>query len=201
MPIPCQKHFGTCYLARKIAVGRPRLRDNGEVLWDGKVRIFPFTYEDTAKRSSKNRPAGTLETKASVSITRLVIKEMILNELLPAIKQTWPDADNRRVIIQQDNARPHIDINDPDFVREGTKDGWNIQSTCQPPNSPDLNVLDLGFFRTIDAIKDQKAPKTITDLSSAHFCKHIVVGRQYNAICIDQHSVHQFNFCPNVRKW
>ncbi|ETM03204.1 hypothetical protein L917_00556 [Phytophthora nicotianae] len=29
----------------------------------------------------------------------------------------------------------------------GTTDGWNIRLFCQPPNSPDLYELDLGFSR------------------------------------------------------
>ena len=29
----------------------------------------------------------------------------------------------------------------------GTSEGRNIRLLLQPPNSPDLNVLDLGFFR------------------------------------------------------
>ncbi|CAH9079124.1 unnamed protein product [Cuscuta europaea] len=109
------------------AVGRPTVGENEEVLWDGKIGIFPFTYEDTTKRTSKNRSAGTLETKATLSVTRAVIKDMILNQLLPAIKEKWSDASNRSIIIQQDNARPHIDINDPDFVTYATEDYWNTQ--------------------------------------------------------------------------
>ncbi|CAH9108715.1 unnamed protein product [Cuscuta epithymum] len=70
-------------------------------------------------------------------------------------------------MIQQDNARPHIQVDDLNFVKCGTDNGWNIKLICQPPNSPDLNVLDLGFFRAIDSIKDQKAPKSITQLIEA----------------------------------
>lgn len=37
---------------------------------------------------------------------------------------------------------------------------------CQPPNSPDLNVLDLGFFRAIQSLKYKEASKTIDELVS-----------------------------------
>lgn len=37
---------------------------------------------------------------------------------------------------------------------------------CQPPNSPDLNVLDLDFFRTIQSLKYKEASKTIDELVS-----------------------------------
>jgi hypothetical protein len=32
---------------------------------------------------------------------------------------------------------------------EAIRDGWNLKLKCQPPDSPDLNVLDLGFFNVI----------------------------------------------------
>jgi exosome complex RNA-binding protein Rrp42 (RNase PH superfamily) len=32
---------------------------------------------------------------------------------------------------------------------------------CQPPNSPDLNVLDLGFFAAIQALQHKETPKTV----------------------------------------
>ncbi|VFQ79249.1 unnamed protein product [Cuscuta campestris] len=64
-------------------VGRPRYGEHGEVLWDGKIGIFPFTYEAAAQRSSKNRPAGTMEVKAIPIINRDVMKEMLLNQAAP----------------------------------------------------------------------------------------------------------------------
>ena len=58
---------------------------------------------------------------------------------------------SKDIVIQQDNAKPHI-APDKDFVDETTKDGFNIQFVQQPPNSSDMNVLDLGFFRSIQAL-------------------------------------------------
>jgi hypothetical protein len=43
----------------------------------------------------------------------------------------------------------HIAVDDLEFCRVAQKDGWDLM--CQPPNSPDLNVLDLGFFTTLQA--------------------------------------------------
>jgi len=62
---------------------------------------------------------------------------------LPAIKEKWP-AEERGcpIFIQQDNAKTHIAVDDPDFCRVAQEDGWDIRLMCQPPNSPDLNVLD-----------------------------------------------------------
>ena len=84
---------------------------------------------------------------------------MLLEEVIPAIKAKWPDYACKTIWLQQDNARPHISATDPDFIREATKDGWDIHLINQPAQSPDLNILDLGFFRAIQSIKDQMSYK------------------------------------------
>lgn len=38
---------------------------------------------------------------------------------------------------------------------------------CQPPNSPYLNVLDLGFFSAIPSLQYKESPKTIDELLNA----------------------------------
>ncbi|VFQ87485.1 unnamed protein product [Cuscuta campestris] len=123
--------------------------------------------KEGAKRSSKNRPAGTLETKPIPIVNRDVMKQMMLNQVIPAFKAKWPKTRAKIVIIQQDNAKPHVHPDDPDRVLSCQKDGWNISIKCQPPNSPDLNVLDLGFFASIDSLKNQKAPRNINELINA----------------------------------
>ena len=40
---------------------------------------------------------------------------MLINELIPAILTMFPDLNNH-ITIQQDNARPHIVPDDPDFL-------------------------------------------------------------------------------------
>jgi hypothetical protein len=74
----------------------------------------------------------------------------MINFLLPAIKARWPAGERGMPIyIQQDNAKTHIAVDDPDFVAAAQAGGWDIRLTCQPPNSPDLNILDLGFFAAL----------------------------------------------------
>ncbi|VFQ62510.1 unnamed protein product [Cuscuta campestris] len=148
------------------AVGRPRYGADGGLLWDGKIGIFLFTYLAEAKRASKNRPAGTLEVKAVPVIDRVVMKNILIQKLLPAIKEKWPGP-TKHVIIQQDNAKPHVEGNNPEFLAAAEDGDWNIELKFQPPNSPDLNVLDLGFFRSIDSIQDQSAPRNLSELINA----------------------------------
>ncbi|VFQ64020.1 unnamed protein product [Cuscuta campestris] len=145
---------------------RPRFGDDGQVLWDGKIGIFPFTFQEAAKRTSKNRSAGTMKTKPIPKITRDVMREMMVQQLLPAIREKWPQS-SKHVFIQQDNAKPHVDINDPVFVAAAQESDWDIKLQFQPPNSPDLNVLDLGFFRAIDAIQNKSAHRSLGDLINA----------------------------------
>ncbi|XP_056683210.1 uncharacterized protein [Spinacia oleracea] len=145
-------------------VARPILGTNGEILWDGKIGMFPFTYTVEAQRSSKNRDRGTPETKAIVSITREVIRAKLIEEVLPAIMAKWPANACKEIWIQQDNAKPHISVDDAEFRAAATKNGFKIRLTCQPAQSPDLNVLDLGFFRAIQSLQYKAFPKDTKEL-------------------------------------
>lgn len=49
-----------------------------------------------------------------------------------------------------------------DIVKAGLHDGWRIRMVCQPPRSPDLNILDLGFFNSIQSLQ-YKTPTTEID--------------------------------------
>ena len=55
----------------------------------------------------------------------------------------WPQYP---IYIQQDNAPAHLLLDDPDFLRVADDNGFQFRIRNQPPNSPDFNVLDLGFF-------------------------------------------------------
>lgn len=150
------------------AVARPRFDENNKCTFDGKLGIWPFTKQEAAKRGSKNRPKGTIETKLIDSITQEEIRKMMLEKLYPAIKEKWPaESRNIPIVIQQDNARPHLDENDKLLAEEGSKDGWNIQLKAQPANSPDMNVLDLGFFNSIQSLQYQSSPSNIDELVAA----------------------------------
>ena len=40
----------------------------------------------------------------------------------------------------------------------------NVELALQPPNSPDMNVLDLGFFNAIQSLQHTAALKNIDEL-------------------------------------
>lgn len=144
------------------AVARPRFDEHGNVLFDGKIGFWGFTEETAAQRTSKHRPAGTLELKP-VNVDRPVYRNMLVENLFPAIKSKWP---TRRtpIYVQQDGAGAHVKETDADVAFNGKKYGWDIQLRTQPPNSPDFNVLDLGLFRAIQSTTWDKDITNIRDI-------------------------------------
>ena len=128
------------------AVARPRYDENGTCTFDGKIGIFPFTVMEPAIRASKNRAKGVMEMKPIQSVNKLVIKRCLVEQIIPAIKSKWPANCSKHIVIQQDNAKPHINDNDMDFINVAQSDGFHISLMNQPPNSPDLNINDLGFL-------------------------------------------------------
>jgi len=106
-----------------------------------------------------------MKVKPITSIKREVIREFMIEKVLPAIRAKWPHEDvNKPIYIQQDNAPSHLELNDPLFCQAAQQDGFDIRLVCQPANSPDFNILDLGFFRAIQSIQYKKVAKTVEGL-------------------------------------
>lgn len=148
------------------AVARPRYDFHSKKYFDGKIGIWPFVHEVEAKRNSRNRPAGTMETKP-LNVSAEVFTKLITTKVLPAIKFKWPGKSSSPIFIQQDNARPHTIESKKIINEEGTRDGWNIEMSNQPANSPDLNICDLGFFNTIQSLQSKKCATKVDQLIEA----------------------------------
>ena len=103
-----------------------------------------------------------METK-TVEATKEVYKRKMLEEVFPAIKREWPGSPGT-VLVQKDNAPAHRINNDPDIIAAGTADGWDIKLINQPANSPDTNILDLGFFNSIQSLQDRTTLSTVDEL-------------------------------------
>ena len=74
-------------------------------IFNGKIGCFPLVIFEHAKRSSVNRPAGTIEAKLIATITKNVIREFMISSVLPAIRAKWPLEDvDKPIYILQDNA-------------------------------------------------------------------------------------------------
>ena len=137
------------------AVARPRFNTSANSWWDGKLSIWPIGGWEPAQRASKNRPRGTLVWKNKL-VTKGVYRELLISKLLPAIVEKWPRTDrlSRKIWIQQDRAKSHINTDDAEF-REAIQDQeLNAGLYTQAANSPDVNLLDLGFFRAIQSFSN-----------------------------------------------
>lgn len=146
------------------AVARPRWDHTRGTWFDGKLGIWPFVQWVEAARNSRNRPAGTLELK-SCNVDREVYREFLVQKVFPSIRDKFPtEWKEHKIHVQQDNARPHVSHNDEEVVAAGATDGWDIVLRNQPPNSPDLNVLDLGFFNAIQSLQQEACATTVAEL-------------------------------------
>lgn len=149
------------------AVARPRYVNN--VYWDGKIGIWPVGHTQVAKKDSVNRPAGTIEWR-NTSIDTIVYTDLISNLIIPAIVAKWPasdwNVDGKVIKIQQDGAPAH-----KKFARHHWEQVVHdlyleekLELITQPANSPDTNVLDLGFFRSLQAKYYMSNPKTAFEI-------------------------------------
>ena len=126
------------------AVARPRRVGNAH--FDGKIGIWPFAHQVPAMRNSINRPAGTLVWTLH-NVNTEAYTEMLRDKVIPAIHDKFPHEVTPLITIQHDNATPHKAMDDEaveDYAMQAR--GLNIAMEFQPSNSPDTNVLDLGFF-------------------------------------------------------
>ena len=133
-------------------VARPRYDTRRNAWFDGKIGIWPIGKWEPAKRSSKKCAKGTPVWK-NQCITRDVYCEYLIEKFLPVVKEKWPTR-NGRIQLQQDGAKSHILEDDVEFKEAVAEIGLNLTVFTQLPNSPDTNILDLGFFRAIQSFNN-----------------------------------------------
>ena len=110
---------------------------------------------EPGKQKSKNRPKGTLVWK-NKTVTKEVYRELLISKLIPVILENWPRRDrmSRTIFIQQDGAKNHIREDDEEFNNALMEQDINAKLYMQTPNSPDVNLLDLGFSSAIQSFND-----------------------------------------------
>jgi hypothetical protein len=120
--------------------------------------------QEPAQRSSRNRARGTLVTK-SINVDRPTMRSYMITKLLPAIVAKWPAHGRHRPIwIQQDNAPSHVPPEDYELQAAIAQTGLDIRIISQPPNSPDMNVLDLGFFASLQSLTWTRTARNIDEM-------------------------------------
>lgn len=145
------------------AVGRPRFHPvTRACTFEGKYGIWPFIQLVPAARGSRYRPRGTIEIK-SIDVDRDAYCNKIIDDFIPALTDKHPDLEER-IVLQQDNAKPHIFPDDATFVDACMEQGLQMVIENQPPNSPDFNVNDLGLFRALDTRRLQVPSNNLAEL-------------------------------------
>ncbi|ETV90235.1 hypothetical protein H310_14937 [Aphanomyces invadans] len=129
--------------------------------FEGKIGMWLFVRYLPVLRNSRNRPADTL-VDTLMNVDAAVYRELVTTRVVSAIKTRFPSA-NKRVVLQHDNATPHGAITN-EVVASVSTDGWTFVVRRQPPNSPDLNVLDLGFFASVQSLQYKVASHSIDDV-------------------------------------
>ena len=130
------------------AVARPPFDNNRHSWFASQIGLWPFVEKKPAIRNSVNCPRGTIKTKNTPSVNSDEYIKMMLEKVLPAIKQKWPQNYRKNdIIIQEDNAKPHHKDTRKAIVEVAWADGWDVIVNPQLPKSPDLNVNNLGFFK------------------------------------------------------
>ena len=128
-------------------VGRPHHRPDG-TFFNGLVGVWAFAKRVFAQCASKNRARGTAELQP-VTVTGDVWRDLMVEKVFPAVRSAMRHA-KRTTVLQVDSAKVHFKRSiRADIDRELNRDGFAIKLEQQPFNSPDLNVLDLGFFHSL----------------------------------------------------
>ena len=129
------------------AIAHPRFNPSANSWWDSKLGIWPIGDCGPVKHKSKNRPRGTLVWKNKV-VTKEVYRELLRSKLLLAIIEKWPQTDrlSRKIYIQQDSAKSHIGEDFKEFNDSLAEQDINVELNTQASNSPDVNLLNLGFL-------------------------------------------------------
>ena len=156
-------HIQNMNFFRKVmfctTVAHPCRDFHRKTIFNRKMGIWPFIMMAPAQRNSKNRPEGTLEVK-TVNVDRDEMRDMMLLNVIPAIVKKWPGS-TRGFLSNR--------IMTPPCATWGQGDGGGVGGTWSgtivpAPNIPDLNVLDLGFFNSIQSLKQRLHSKNLDEL-------------------------------------
>ena len=146
-----KSHIEKVMFLSVIGVPQTVMHEGVEIIFDGKIGIFPFIRIGVAQRASRLRPAGA-PVLEYLNVTAEVYREFMLKEggVLDKVKEKMPWLKESTIYIQHDGAPGHNGKgNLAAFSEAGQQDGWNIVFETQPAQSPDCNKNDLCFFNSL----------------------------------------------------
>jgi len=139
--------------------------------FDGRIGFYPVAERATAKRDSNVREKGEQYWRP-INMDAALFKDFIKNKVVPdALRATGVWA--RKIVIQMDNAGGHGGgkgnmskttlpelaewaAHLPDELLQLCPMGPSVfEFVAQPPQSPDLNVLDLGVWTSLQVAVDE----------------------------------------------
>ncbi len=144
--VPLQSKSNIKKLMVLCAVAKPR----PEHKFDGKIGIWRIQTEKVAKKNSKLHKAGD-HYKVDGTMDAMSFRNLMIQKVLPAIrrKMRW----SSRITVQMDNAKPHVGKGNLKVLQKAGKGVHSktrqVEIVCQPPQSPDTNILDLSIFRSL----------------------------------------------------
>ena len=105
--------------------------------------------------SVSTRPKGALKIN-TVNADREMM-EKLMRKLSDAIEEKWPpNQRNKTIMIQMDNALPHITEDNQAWKDARSGGVMDVKLVRQPPQAPDLDVLDLGLWNLIQALQKKE---------------------------------------------
>lgn len=133
-----------------IVMARPRMDLDKGQMFDGKIGMFPFL--------DPNRPKPN---NMLPQVDEAAVKKMLLDQVLPAISKrwprSWPNKTSDVVTLYINPIKPHPPANDRELLVGFYKSGIPIQWGAKPPESPDLNLLNLGMFQEFQSLISRKS--------------------------------------------
>ena len=163
--------------------------------FDGRVGIWRICEEKVCDRTTLYHQRGDIYIHDCTLDADLNRQYMVGTEdvdgVFDEIKIKMPWLRGHPVIVQQDGAPPHTGHDNVEFFNnKGHKDGWNITVVTQPAQSPDLNVNDLGIFRSLKyRVEQLKAEETtLENLYEAV----LEAWNEYDSVTLERIWGHQF---------
>jgi len=103
------------------------------------------------------------------------------------------------MVIQHDGARPHTGKGNEEMLKKaGVQDGWKIRFVSQPAQSPDTNIMDLGFF---NSLKKKVAKDHALSENTAQVVEPVMVAYEnYDRRTIDRIWGHQYAVYGQIQK-
>jgi hypothetical protein len=104
----------------------------------------------------------------SIIVDNKTFVKMVINDLLPVIKEMWPAWAHTDISIQMDNVPAHKKLNKTAQIiatlEEMAARGWAIDFVLQPPGSPNTNIKDFALFLKMQSLQYTNPLKNINKL-------------------------------------